>query len=252
MTPVREQPNKKAIKKKTARKVTKPKTLLPAQPSGPEVVSVPVPDNSWTRDRLIAKIAVDGTFATVQTVMTYAHGYMGEHGSMQQTVDSLREKIAASQNGSTALADELLIGQAVALNVLFNECMRLAAMNMGEYPAATERYMRLGLKAQSQCRATFESLGRIKNPPNVAFVRQANIAHGPQQVNNGANDPQAVPASVRAGENGSAPIELLENSDGEWMDARAASSAGRGDPAMATVGQVNWAEDGQGQGGGER
>ena len=45
--------------------------------------------------------------------------------------------------------------------------------------------MRLALKAQGQCRATLETLATIKNPP-VVFARQANIAQGPQQVNNTA------------------------------------------------------------------
>jgi hypothetical protein len=35
-------------------------------------------------------------------------------------------------------------------------------------------YLRLGLKAQSQCRATLETLAAIKNPRPVAFVQQAN------------------------------------------------------------------------------
>jgi hypothetical protein len=48
-----------------------------------------------------------------------------------------------------------------------------------------EIYLRLALKAQNQCRMTLETLATIKNPPAV-FAKQANIAHGPQQVNNGA------------------------------------------------------------------
>ncbi len=56
-------------------------------------------------------------------------------------------------------------------------------MNAGEYLDATDRYMRLALKAQAQCRATLETLAKIKNPPTL-FAQQANIAHGPQQVNN--------------------------------------------------------------------
>jgi hypothetical protein len=39
-------------------------------------------------------------------------------------------------------------------------------------------------KPQAQCRATIEALAEIKNPRPVAFVKQANIAQGPQQVNN--------------------------------------------------------------------
>jgi hypothetical protein len=48
---------------------------------------------------------------------------------------------------------------------------------MGEYVDAADTYMRLALRAQSQCRATLETLAAIKNPP-VAFANQANIAHG--------------------------------------------------------------------------
>jgi hypothetical protein len=44
--------------------------------------------------------------------------------------------------------------------------------------------MRLALKAQSQSRATVETLAAIKNPP-VVYARQANFAAGHQQVNNG-------------------------------------------------------------------
>jgi hypothetical protein len=39
-------------------------------------------------------------------------------------------------------------------------------------------------RAGHQCRATVETLALSKNPP--VFARQANIAHGPQQVNNEA------------------------------------------------------------------
>jgi hypothetical protein len=41
--------------------------------------------------------------------------------------------------------------------------------------------MRLALKAQSQCRATLETLAQIKNPP-VVLARQANIAQGRPSV----------------------------------------------------------------------
>lgn len=36
----------------------------------------------------------------------------------------------------------------------------------------------------SKLRAPRETLAAIKNPAPVTFVRQANVAHGPQQVNN--------------------------------------------------------------------
>jgi hypothetical protein len=73
----------------------------------------------------------------------------------------------------------------MTLNVMFGDLSTLAKANLsGGYMEAGERYLRLALKAQSQSRATLETLSAIKNPP-VVYAKQANIAHGPQQVNNG-------------------------------------------------------------------
>ena len=100
----------------------------------------------------------------------------------------------------------MLTSQAAALNAIFGELARRAAMNMGEYLDATDRYLRLALKAQTQCRATLETLATIKAGPAI-IARQANIAHGPQQVNNGVSTP--VRAGARAGETESEKTELL-------------------------------------------
>ena len=72
------------------------------------------------------------------------------------------------------------------------------------------KLMRIALRAQPQCRATLETLAAVKNPSSVAFVRQANIAHGPQQVNN-----EMV---ARAQENEISQKNVLETPHGEWLD----------------------------------
>lgn len=77
-----------------------------------------------------------------------------------------------------------LISQATALNVMFGELTRRAALSRGEYLQTSELYLRMALKAQNQCRLTLETLSTIKNPPGI-YAKQANIANGPQQVNNG-------------------------------------------------------------------
>ena len=100
---------------------------------------------------------------------------------------------------------------------------------MGQHLEAANRYMRLALKAQSQCRAAVETLAAMKNPPTL-FARQANIAHGPQQVNNG------IPLA-RAGNCESEPNRLLE-AHGERLDLRTASATGASDQTLATVGTV--------------
>jgi hypothetical protein len=44
--------------------------------------------------------------------------------------------------------------------------------------------MQLALKAQNQSRATLQALVQLKQPSQITFVKQANIAQGHQQVNN--------------------------------------------------------------------
>jgi hypothetical protein len=85
----------------------------------------------------------------------------------------------------------------------------------GGYMEACETYLRLALKAQSQCRTTIEALAFIKNPQPTAFIRQQNVGYN-QQVNDGAAP--AVTA-LRAREEISKPAnELLEAQHGERLD----------------------------------
>jgi hypothetical protein len=120
----------------------------------------------------------------------------------------------------------MLVGQAHSLDAIFTELARRSAANMGEYIEASEKYMRLALKAQAQCRATIETLAALKNPP-VVIARQANISAGPQQVNNGT-PPRAEVSSNQ-------PNELLEHSHEQRLDPIAAGTAGRGDPQMVPL-----------------
>jgi hypothetical protein len=98
----------------------------------------------------------------------------------------------------------------------------------------------IALRAQSQCRATWETLATIKNPPMMGYVKQANIAHGPQQVNN-ATAPGSQ--ASRARENPNLQNKLLEEKDGERLDTGATGTAGKADPAMATVGAIDRTKD---------
>src|SRR5512135_1761772 len=109
----------------------------------------------------------------------------GDDLELGALVGELSAQVTLVEQGNLHRAEAMLIVQAQTLDAIFSELSRRAALNMSEYLSATETYLRLALKAQSQCRATLETLAAIKNPQPVAFVRQANIAAGPQQVNNG-------------------------------------------------------------------
>jgi hypothetical protein len=75
----------------------------------------------------------------------------------------------------------------------------------------------------------------MKNPRQVAFVRQANIANGAQQVNNGIA--KEVRARTRKSRN--LPIKQLEQRHGQWMDTGETSEASCADPDVAAVGAVD-------------
>jgi hypothetical protein len=116
---------------------------------------------------------------------------------------ALTESTERVNRGDLAQAEAILMAQAVTLNAMFVDML-----NRGmscQYVENLERYIRFGLRAQAQCRATLETLATIKNPPTV-IAKQANIANGPQQVNNTAQ----LPASRARAIAESAPTELLE------------------------------------------
>jgi hypothetical protein len=128
----------------------------------------------------------------------------------------------------------MLTAQSHTLDAIFNNLAR-RAIN-AEYMDNFDRYLKLALRAQSQCRATWETPSAMKNPPMVGYVRQANIAHGHQQVNNMVS---AAAAASRARENTDVQSKLLEASDDQRLDIGAEGAAGRADPAMAPLGEVN-------------
>jgi len=147
----------------------------------------------------------------------------------------LGEQVGAVIGGDLNRAEEMLISQAHSPDAIFGTLARRAALNAGEYMGACETYLRLALKAQSQCRATLETLAAIKNPP-VIYARQANVTTGPQQVNNG------VPSQAREIESQQNKLSGVGN---ELLpDTRAPALTGRVDSQVATVGEVNRTEVG--------
>jgi len=202
-------------------------------------------------ERAIADIVSSGVATNAGTAIQFSQATWGEV-SLTEMVSSLHAAGNAVAGGSLESAERLLTAQAVSLNAIYGELARRASLNMGEYMDATERYLRLALKAQAQCRATLETLAAIKHPP-VVFAKQANIANGPQQVNNGVLSPhkEGFETSTRthAHAHGTTGIEqnrLLEGEQhgGTLMDAGAAATTARGNPALEPVAAVNRPEDG--------
>ena len=120
--------------------------------------------------------------------------------------------------GNLGMLERMLAAQAISLDTMFTDLAWRARLQEGLPQIQT--LTGLAFKAQAQCRATIEALAEIKNPKPVAFVKQANIAHGHQQVNNGDTP---LPAPAQAQLSPPAPDALA----GTWTAAREALPAPR-------------------------
>lgn len=212
----------------------------PAEDASQRAAKLDVPlVKGQTLEEKSAGLIAEGIASNAFVSLLFAqHSGVAGGNELNELVKSTRAAVGRAAKGETDQADRLLTSQAIALNAVFLEMSRRAALNMGEHMGAMETYMRLALKAQSQCRTTLETLAEIKNPRAVAFVKQANIAGGHQQVNNLAPEsPGPVPEETGRAGTKSRRNELLEEiSDAQWLDPRAAPAAGAGNPGLATVG----------------
>jgi hypothetical protein len=101
---------------------------------------------------------------TVQAAVTLKE-YGKSYGDLDLggLIDSLSELTRATSDGDLKRAEAMLTMQAHTLDAIFNNLAR-RAIN-AEYMDNLDRYLKLALRAQSQCRATWEALATIKNPP---------------------------------------------------------------------------------------
>lgn len=199
-----------------------------------EFTKAPDSDKGEALARLVIHPAANAAVAMKEFCSPFGEQDLGS------LVTALNEATGQVVAGNLTPVEAMLFNQAHTLQAVFMNLARRAAANMGEHLGATESYMRLALKAQSQCRATLETLAAIKNPP-VVFARQANINNGgQQQVNNGAQGTGAgSPAPAPASNSATEPNKLLEASHGERLDFGAQTAAGRTHQDLEPVEALN-------------
>ena len=89
--------------------------------------------------------------------------------------------IVAAESGDIGIASQLLAAQAMTLDAIFTELARRSAINLGQHLDASERYMRLALKAQGNCRATLDALAKL-HQPREQTVRHVHVNEGGQAI----------------------------------------------------------------------
>ena len=215
---------------------SEPPTTPPAPPVNKSRSMHVVVSPGESADRATAGMVARGLVTNASTVIRFESN---EHEglSLMDMAHELRAQGEAVNGGDLSTLERTLTAQALSLNAIFGELARIAHCNLFKVPEVADRYLRLALKAQSQSRATVETLAAIKNPP-VVFARQANINNGgQQQVNNGPGS-NGTPASARPGETISKQNELLEDHThgSPTMDTRAKAAAGRTNQGLEPVG----------------
>lgn len=203
------------------------------------------PDLAVTSDdgmpgRAIAKaVNAPSTRAAITLMELYGKSTFSgvEAPQLADQMAIVNERGQAVIAGDMELSEVTLISQAQVLDGIFNLMAQRALQNVGSNLEATERYMKLAMKAQSQCRATLETLSEVKNPRVAVFANQANVTSGPQQVNNGSPSPAPAQVSNERPENSTSRNELMEHDNGQRLDTRTPSKAGRAHQAVEAVGK---------------
>ena len=140
------------------------------------------------------------------SMMTYRNA-----SDIEGTMSEMACKIHA---GDLSDLEAMLVQQAYMMNDRFGSFLLMAGRTTKS--EAQARLMGVALRCQEACRKTAHTLGELKNPKRVTFIKQ--------QLNQLIQDAQA---------NGS-----------EKMDNGAAAIASGENPTMEAVAVEHWAEDG--------
>jgi hypothetical protein len=208
--------------------MTKPKTPKSKEPAKPRKAHVADAGKDATPEEKrssMQKLLIAPETRAVLAMQTTSLG--AELLDVPGLVDELKVQIEAVRNGDLSHAEGMLLCQAIVLEDLF---VTLTSRAMGQTQLSTmEPLLRMALRAQNQSRQTLETLAAVKNPP-IIYAKQANISAGHQQINN---------APAHAGKIENKPNELLEATNHERLDTRAASQASCNDSSMEAVGTLD-------------
>jgi len=162
-------------------KTTKSKSLSKVTPEPSSVVTQKAEEK---KGLALARAMLGPGIRHGQITSAFSNKVLGPKISAPDVNDyteTLDVVLAQTERGDLAIATGLLTAQAVALDSMFTEFARRAASNMGEYMGAAETYARLAMKAQSNCRATLETLAKL-HQPREQTVRHVHVNEGGQAV----------------------------------------------------------------------
>lgn len=170
-----------------------------------------------------AKAALSASVNNASVIVMYQENIMGKDVDINAVIEGLHDTCENVHTGDLKSVETMLITQAKALQTIFTSLARKA--HGQTYQKHYEAFLGLALKAQAQSRATITALVDLKYPRQATYVKQANIAHGAQQVNNGTA-PQADGVHYAQAH---APAKEIENPQNKLLEATHAQQGYRMD-----------------------
>jgi len=136
-----------------------------------------------TKEEVVARLAIKPEFHAAATLLQIDESHIGNVDlEINALIGELEKQTEMMRKQDLSTADAMLASQSHMLDMLFYRLVRRSDANSNSgYLEAAGTYMKLAMRAQSQCRMTWETAAKIKNPPVI--VKQQNVAHN-QQVNN--------------------------------------------------------------------
>lgn len=219
-----------------ATKKSSSKTAVATSPVKRNPNALDVATGNDTTSQKIAKLVTMSASSAI-TLKGYSSG--GNNLEMRDLVIEMEKAGEEVVAGELGRIERMLANQAMTLDAMFNNMAQRSLRQ--DNLKGIDVLMRLTLKAQAQCRATAETLAVIKNP--MPYIRQANIAGGHQQINNGHNLDQHAKAYAPAGNSETEPNKLLESDHEQRLDLGTQTAAGRDGQTVEAVGQIHWPKD---------
>jgi hypothetical protein len=187
--------------------------------------------------RTIARITMDPQTRNANLAMSFGSQMFGDElkPDIMESSAVLAEEIQRAMNGDLSLANRMFTSHAISLDALFTEMARRSGNNMGHFPDAADRYMRLALKAQAACRSSLEALAKL-HQPHQQTVRHVHVNEGGQAIvadhfhnhTGAAENGKSVKQSDATGRTGASTALSCPDADGNGVPI----SSGEGQAAL--------------------
>jgi hypothetical protein len=192
-----------------------------------------------SKDFVIAKAALSPYLSAAVVADAYQANIMGPDVDLMEMVNVLTENTRQTQDGDLSHLEGMLLSQATSLQTIFASLAKRAQVQTSQ--RNLEAFLGLAMKAQSQSRATIATLVDLKYPRQAAmFVKQTNVAHGAQQVNNHLEP--GVGSRTSEIELQQTKLTVEHSNGGTTMDTRATTTAGGCHPAFQDMAPLHGAD----------